>query len=130
MSNLILVDSNYWIRMLARGQDPFALITERSDDFDFAINGVIWAEVIRGRTNPHVRDRFSEFFGTLSFLNLAAAGWRHAAQLAWTLDRAGHMIPLTDIMIAATALEHEAALLTFDRHFHVVPGLIAVDDLD
>lgn len=130
MSNLILVDSNYWIRMVALRQDPFALIAEKSDDFDCAINGVIWAEVIRGRADPRMRDRFNEFFGTLCFLNLTPTGWQRAAQLAWSLDRNGSVIPLTDLAIAATALEHDAAVLTFDRHFQRIPGLIVVDDLD
>lgn len=130
MSNLVLVDSNYWIRMIAMRRDPFELITKQSDDFDFAINGVIWAEVVRGRSDPCLRDRFDEFFSTLCFLNLTPAGWQRVARLAWQLDRAGHVIPMTDIAIAATALEHGAAVLTFDLHFQVVPGLTVVDDLD
>lgn len=39
------------------------------------------------------------------------------------MDRQGHMIPLTDIVIAACALEEGAAVLTNDRHFELVPGL-------
>ncbi len=130
MSNLVLVDSGFWIRMVKVRRDPFALIIARSDDFDFAINGVIWAEVVRGRTDPHLRARFDEFFGTLRFLDLAQAGWQDATRLAWELDRRGEIVPLTDIIIAATAMIHGAALLTFDRHFQAIPGLVVVDDLD
>ncbi len=129
MSNLILVDSNYWIRMVALHRDPFDELESLADDFEFAINGVIWAEVIRGRRDPFTRARFAEGFSTMVFLNLTAQGWQRAADLAWQLDRAGQVIGLPDLAIAATALEHDAAVLTFDRHFQHIPGLLVVDDL-
>ncbi|MBL8514536.1 MAG: type II toxin-antitoxin system VapC family toxin [Betaproteobacteria bacterium] len=39
------------------------------------------------------------------------------------LRRAGRPIPTNDMWIAATALEHGAALLTLDAHFEAVSGL-------
>ena len=36
------------------------------------------------------------------------------------------MIPLGDIWIAASALQHGATVLTKDRHFSVFPVLLAV----
>ncbi len=129
MSNLVLVDSNYWIRMIALRRDPFGDLAARSDDNDFAINGIVWAEVIRGRSDPHQRARFEEGFSTIPLLDLPASGWQRAANLAWQLDRVGKVIPLTDIIIAATALEHDAAVLTFDQHFQNIPGLVVIDEL-
>lgn len=130
MSNLVLVDSSYWIRAVAIHRDPFDGLASHADDFEFAINGVIWAEVIRGRVDPAKRKLFEERFATMVSLNLTADSWRRAANLAWQLDRAGHVIGLPDLAIATSAIEHEAALLTFDRHFQTVPGLLVVDDLE
>ena len=130
MSNLVLVDSSYWIRGVALHQNPFAAFASHADDFEFAINGIIWAEVIRGRSDPAVRAHFEEGFSTMVFLNLTAGSWQRAAKLAWQLDRAGHVIGLPDLAIATTAMEHDAAVLTFDRHFQSIPGLEVVDDLD
>ena len=130
MSNLVLVDSSYWIRLVALHRDPFDELEARADDFDFAINGIIWAEVIRGRADPAKRARFEEGFSTMVFLNLTAVSWQRAAKLAWQLDRAGHVIGLPDLAIATSALEHDAAVLTFDRHYQSIPGLIVVDDLN
>jgi tRNA(fMet)-specific endonuclease VapC len=39
------------------------------------------------------------------------------------LRRQGHPIPTNDLWIAASSLEHGAALLTLDAHFHHVGGL-------
>lgn len=129
MSSLVLVDSNYWIRMIARRREPFEELAAYTGDFDFAINGIIWTEVVRGRTDPHKRAQFEEGFATMLFLDLPASGWRRATALAWELDRSGRVLPLPDVLIAATALEHDAAVLTFDRHFQHIPGLVVVDDL-
>ena len=115
---------------MARHGDPFDELEARGDEFDFAINGIIWAEVIRGRSDPAIRERFEEGFSTLVFLNLTAGSWRRAAKLAWQLDRAGHVIGLPDLAIATSAIENDAAVLTFDRHFQSIPGLNVVDDLD
>ncbi len=130
MSKLVLVDSSYWIRLVAQHSDPFDELEARGDDFEFAINGIIWAEVIRGRADPAKRARFELGFSTMVFLNLTAGSWQRAAKLAWQLDRAGHVLGLPDLAIATSAMENDAAVLTFDRHFQPIPGLEIVDDLD
>ena len=130
MSKLVLVDSSYWIRGVALHQNPFAALASHADDFEFAINGIIWAEVIRGRADPAIRAQFEEGFSTMLFLNLTAGSWQRTAELAWQLDRAGHVIGLPDLAIATSAIENDAAVLTFDRHFQSIPGLLVVDDLD
>ncbi len=130
MSNLVLVDSSYWIRLVGLHRNPFEELASHADDFEFAINGIIWAEVIRGRADPALRAHFEEGFSTMVFLNLSAGSWQRAAKLAWQLDRAGHVIGLPDLAIATSALENDAAVLTFDRHFQSIPGLLVVDDLD
>ncbi|MBK8475241.1 MAG: PIN domain-containing protein [Opitutaceae bacterium] len=129
MSSLVLVDSNYWIRMIALRREPFEELAAYTGDYDFAINGIIWIEVVRGRSDPNKRARFDEGFSTMPVLELSAAGWQRAAALAWQMDRLGRVIPLTDLAIAATAMEHDAAVLTFDRHFQHIPGLVVVNDL-
>jgi tRNA(fMet)-specific endonuclease VapC len=41
-----------------------------------------------------------------------------------SLRQKGRPIPTNDMWIAATALQHELALFTYDAHFHEVEGLI------
>lgn len=42
------------------------------------------------------------------------------------LRKAGTPIPTNDLWVAATAMEFGARLVTYDRHFGVVPGLLVV----
>lgn len=127
---LVLVDSSYYITWQNQAQNPFALLDQRRARYDFAVNGIIWGEVVRGRSDPHVRDRYERAFALTRMLHLTAAGWQRVARLAWEMDRRGDVIPLTDLIIGVTALEHGAAVLTFDRHYQKIPGLIALSDLE
>ncbi len=127
---LVLVDSSYYITLLRQGADPLAELKRYEHRRDIAVNGVICAEVLRGRVDPHVRDRYLRAFSVARFLSLTPRGWQRVAQLAWELDRKGEIIPLPDIIIGVTALEHGAAVLTFDRHYQKIPGVVAVSDLE
>ena len=49
---------------------------------------------------------------------------RRYAYLMKTLKTSGTPIPTNDVWIASTALELGARLLTYDKHFEHVPGLI------
>lgn len=130
--NPVLVDSSIYITLLQSKVDPLTWLEERSSgtyDYDFATCGIIWMEVLRGRSDPRLRDRFERFFQTSVFINATPATWERAARLAWELDRKGEVLPATDIAIAACALEHDVPVLTFDKHFLKIPGLTALSNL-
>ena len=127
---LVLVDSSYYITLLRQGEDPLAELKRYEQHREIAVTGVVCAEVLRGRADPNVRDRYLRAFSVARFLSLTPRGWQRVAQLAWELDRQGEVIPLPDIIIGVTALEHGAAVLTFDRHYQKIPGLVAVSDLE
>ncbi len=46
------------------------------------------------------------------------------SRIATQLKRHGTPIPSNDIWIAAQAMEHGAELITSDRHFEKIPGLV------
>lgn len=126
---LVLVDSSFYITCLGRRTDPFDVLDTHADDYDFAVCGIVWLEVLRGRSDPRVCDAFDARFSTMVFLELTPASWRRTAALAWDMDRRGVVLPATDVAIAGCALVHDAMVLTFDRHFHQIPGVSAVDQL-
>lgn len=129
MSNPILVDSSFFISLLGRRVDPLALLAETEDLFDYAVTPAIWVEVVRGRTFPHLRDRFQAAFDDFLCFPDTREIAAHAARLGWDLERAGNRIPLPDLLIAAAARIHEVPLLTFDRHFDRISGLVVITRL-
>lgn len=129
MADLVVVDSSFFIRAARARSDPFALLDDASSRCEFAITGIVWVEVVRGRILPRQRLHYETRFATMRFLNPTPRTWQHAAGLAGDIERSGFTVPTTDLTIATCALEHGAAVLTFDRHFQHVPGLVVLDSL-
>jgi predicted nucleic acid-binding protein len=55
--------------------------------------------------------------------------WESATELLRSLQRRGVTIPPQDAIVAACALSIDAAVLTFDGHFHAIPKLLVLDSL-
>ena len=86
---------------------------------------VVNAEVFSG-LDPSDRQRGWEFLSSLEFLATTAAASRHAGEWRYDFARRGIALATTDTLIAAVALEHQAALITGNvRHFPM-PGLSLV----
>lgn len=129
MGNLVLPDSNFYIDCARAGLDPFVQLAAHVDSWEFATCGMVVLEVCRGRSNPHVLQRFRERFAIMPFLPAGASVWERANELAWALDRRGTVLPATDVLIAACALQAKAAVLTSDAHFRSIPQLEVIKTL-
>lgn len=129
MASLILPDSSFYITATRAGRDPFIELGAKSDDYEFATCGMVQLEVLRGRSDPHVLRRFRETFAVMLYIGTINAIWERTAQLAWSLDRQGKVIPSSDLLIAACALQVNATILTYDAHFSAIPGLNVVSVL-
>lgn len=129
MANLVLPDSNFYINCARAGIDPFVELAAHADEWEFATCGMVVLEVCRGRSNPIILQRFRERFAIMSFIGTGGSTWEQAMQLAWSLDRRGVVVPGPDLVIAACALQANAAVLTADAHFREIPGLRVLDAL-
>lgn len=123
MASLVLPDSNFFIRSLRDGVDPFKLLAPHADTTEFITCGVVIAEVTRGLRAPSLRQRFERDFAFMTCIATTANIWERAAQLAWTLDRQGTILHIPDLVIAACALEVDATVLTLDADFQKIPNL-------
>ena len=130
MANLILPDSNIYITALRTGRDPFKQFLKDLDKREFAICGMVMLEVCRGLRELALLRRITERFSAMIFLPTNTTTWERATQLAWSLDRQGIVLPAQDLVIAACALQANAAVLTADAHFRSIPGLTVLPQLD
>jgi len=129
MANLIIPDSNIFIKTTRAGRDPFVEFGAHVEDCEFATCGMIVLEVTRGLRFPKILQSFRERFAVMIYIPTTNQIWERAAQLAWSLDRQGVILPGPDILIAAHALQADAAILTYDAHFSSISGLRVVDHL-
>lgn len=130
MARAVLPDSNFYIGCLRAGLDPFQELAAFTDEYEFATCGMVVVEVSRGLRERRVLDRFRERFSIMPFIATGVATWERAAELAWTLDRKGIIIPVPDLLIAGCAFQANAAVLTADAHFQTIPGLSVLEYLD
>lgn len=93
------------------------------------VSPVVYAEFMAGfddtRAGRAAKDRFRAFLA-LDPVELTAIGEETAdihVRLFRHLKTQGTPLPQNDLWIAASALEHGAALLTRDAHFDIIPTL-------
>jgi predicted nucleic acid-binding protein len=129
MASLVLPDSSFYITATRAGRDPFVELGAKAMEYEYATCGMVQMEVLRGRRDPYVLKRFRETFAVMIYITTINPIWERAAQLAWSLDRQGIIIPATDLLIAACALQVGATVLTHDKHFQFIRGLSVTDRL-
>src|SRR5688500_18853646 len=130
MENVVLVDSSVFIRLMREGRDPARELVERAGETDLATCGMVRMEVLRGMRVPKAKRALEGFFDAMRYVPSDAGLWQDATNLAWRLDREDWTLPLQDVFIAACALRIDAAVITFDKHFHAIASLRVLSDLD
>lgn len=128
MAKRVLVDSSVFIGSMREGRDPFQLLANYAPELLFVTCGMVRMEVLRGVRQPAV-DKVTRAFDVLVNIATDHAIWLGATGIAWHLDRRGKTIPATDILVACCAISADAAVLTFDHHFQVIPGLRVCESL-
>lgn len=119
----VLPDSSIYIQLLRAGRDPKKELTEAFGLSRLLVCQVVRCEVLRGMVRPDSRTRLSLYFDLLLPVTINRQVWWATEDLAWRLDRAGKVLPLADLIIAACALRVGAAVLTNDKHFALIPQL-------
>lgn len=124
-----LVDATVLIDWMRKGRNPIRILAPWLRSGALVGCGVVRAEVLRGMVSPPARREMELLFGHVPDVSFTASLWDEVADLAWELDRAGHVLPLTDIAIAVCARQAHATIVTHDRHFQRVPDLRIVSEL-
>lgn len=114
---------------MRQGRNPVALLAATFATGELLSCGIVRIEVLRGVIKPKVKAELNHFFDIVPEIPLAAGLLREAAELAWTLDRQGRVLPVSDIIIATCANRAGATLITEDAHFQKIPGLRIRADL-
>ncbi len=119
----VLVDTSVLIEYFKdRGSlaDAVAdLITERR----LVTTGIVIAELLQGMKNLKEELSLNDLLLATTVVEATTATWLQAGKKALALRRKGINLPLTDVCIAALAIEHNLKIFTLDRHFEQIPGL-------
>ena len=95
---------------------------------DFVLPTVVIGELLFGAHNSGRPAKnlayYREFIDDLEFLMLDKIAAEYFAEIRLALKQKGRPIPDNDMWIAAICRAHDVPLLTYDRHFAEVPGLV------
>ncbi|MGD0411639.1 MAG: PIN domain-containing protein [Verrucomicrobiota bacterium] len=86
----------------------------------------VWFELLRQSPKPE-RAGIEKRLLTLPMLATPAGLWRKATVYGQQCRDAGVQAGFADLIIATVCRHHEAALLTFDRHFLLLAGVIGFE---
>jgi len=116
-----LIDTSYWITLWKTKEKSPSIerveyLLSRPSAIP-CINGIILAELLRGLTKSRSDEKRKTCIYELKCFDVTKETFIKAAELAQILDRKGKTIALPDCVIAANAIEQEAALITSDKHF-------------
>ncbi len=122
-----LIDSD-WLIDAAGGDRKARILLDGLVLEGSAISSISVAEVCEGAfgaRDPVIAvPRVRAFLANFAILAVTAPVAERFAWLRATLRRQGLLIPDMDLLIAATALEHDLTLVTRNqRHFARIPGL-------
>lgn len=107
-----------------KGAEPVAGAVERLIiEKRLCTTGIIIAELLQGVKTAKEEDHIADCLSALPSVELTTELWVKAGRLSWSLRRTGVCLPLTDVAIAAAAIEHNLSLLTLDNHFKKIPNL-------
>ncbi len=111
---MILLDSNILIDYF-RSRD--SALAKQIDSMQAALCGAVRAEVLHGARDNHEIDDMLEAFKTFENLPLDDYDWYDVGFMLQTLRTHGIQVPMTDAVIAFTAIKYDAPLWTHDAHF-------------
>jgi predicted nucleic acid-binding protein len=120
----VVVDTSVWVDFLRGGRSRDAAAVAELVQTSRAVTcGVVLAELLAGVRSADQRDRLQEALGGLDYIEMQEPTWRRAGELAADLRARGRTLPMSDLIVAALAVEHDLAVFTTDNHFRHVPGL-------
>lgn len=116
-----LLDTDYAIQVLA-GRQPAVAALQRLANSRVGLSVITLGELYeRAFESPNPQAyiaSFRDFWHLYHLLPLTEPTMERFAEMRSSLRRRGQIIPDFDILIAATAIEHDLTLLTFNvRHF-------------
>ena len=126
----IVLDTNAYTRYLAGDRVVFEALASADTVFmSIFVLGELYAGFRGRRRESENKTTLNEFLSkpTVKILNATAETAEIFGVVKNNLKVAGTPIPVGDVWIASHALESGSKVVTFDRHFKTVPGLLIWD---
>jgi predicted nucleic acid-binding protein len=124
MNTGIIVDTGVWIEFFREPESALTLhhkglLRERK----VIMVGMVMAEILQGVKAPKEANLVKQSLEKLPYWEVTRDIWVTAGEVSASLRGTGITIPLSDLIIAATALSGDHEIFTIDPHFNKVEGV-------
>lgn len=123
MSQKIIVDTSIWIEYFKNNPAIADFIEKNLLEDNICIIGIIVSEIVQGIKNEKEREIIRYNLDAVSYIDMKYTDWIKTGELSNSLRKNGITLPITDIAIAAAAIENNMVLATLDKHFSQIPDL-------
>jgi tRNA(fMet)-specific endonuclease VapC len=128
----LLLDTNAYVRLLAGNTNVLTAVASTEIVFmSIFVLGELHAGFSGGskqRENNTILMRFLSK-PSVKILNGTHETARIFGSLKDKLKQSGTPLPINDVWIAAHGIETGSVLITYDRHFHKIPGIRLWDEM-
>ena len=124
-NNGVIADTCVWIEFFKSrsgsviGKELEELIVNDS----VCVSGIIVYELTQGVKSDAEKAKIINALSNLKCMEMSKHLWQKAGDISGLLRKNGLNIPLSDILIASIAIEHNLSVFTIDGHFEKIPGL-------
>lgn len=114
----VLIDTSIWVEYFhGRDHQLVELVKDLIRNQRVVLCGVVLSELLAGVRARKDRDTLKHTLDALEYAEVSQGIWILAGEMSSNLRRQGIRVPLTDVIVAALALENDYELFTLDSHF-------------
>lgn len=113
----IIVDTSIWIEYFKNNQKYVSFIEDNLNLENILISGPIISELLHGIKSEKEYKLLSESISAVPYAECVYDDWIKTGETLYNLKKKGITVPLTDILISAIAIRHDASVLSLDKHF-------------
>lgn len=117
---MILVDSSILIDYY---RDRNSELAQQIDSLPISLCGSVKTEVLHGAKDDDEIDLILHSFSTFDLLVTDEYDYEYTGLLLQTLRKQGIQLPMTDALIAYTAIKYDVPLWTKDKHFKYIQAI-------
>ena len=118
----VLIDTSIWVEYFRdRNHKLVAAVKDLIMNQHALLCGVVLSELLAGVKVKKDREALKQTLDALEYTEASRSTWISAGEMSSRLRRQGIGVPLTDLLLAALALENGSDIFTLGNHFDRIP---------
>lgn len=120
----VIIDTSVWAEYFrGKNEDIVKKVRELIENDGAVLCGIVLSELIAGVRKQKDEEIMRDALMSLPYLETTMEIWILTGRIARELMSKGKKIPLTDVILAASALKKDFAVFTLDAHFESIPDI-------